>query len=68
MSPEALEELAESIKAQGVIQPIVVRKISDDKYEIIAGERRWRAAQIAKLDKVPCIVKQVADEVLWLLH
>ena len=62
MSPEALEELAESIKAQGVIQPIVVRKISDDKYEIIAGERRWRAAQIAKLDKVPCIVKQVADE------
>ncbi|MCE9785433.1 ParB/RepB/Spo0J family partition protein [Shewanella algae] len=62
MSPEALEELAESIKAQGVIQPIVVRKISDDKYEIIAGERRWRAAQITKLDKVPCIVKQVADE------
>ncbi|MCT8982478.1 ParB/RepB/Spo0J family partition protein [Shewanella algae] len=62
MSPEALEELAESIKAQGVIQPIVVRKISDDKYEIIAGERRWCAAQIAKLDKVPCIVKQVADE------
>ncbi|MBO2635035.1 ParB/RepB/Spo0J family partition protein [Shewanella algae] len=62
MSSEALEELAESIKAQGVIQPIVVRKISDDKYEIIAGERRWRAAQIAKLDKVPCIVKQVADE------
>jgi ParB family chromosome partitioning protein len=62
MSPEALEELAESIKAQGVIQPIVVRKISDDKYEIIAGERRWRAAQLAKLDKVPCIVKQVADE------
>ncbi len=67
MSPEALEELAESIKAQGVIQPIVVRKISDDKYEIIAGERRWRAAQIAKLDKVPCIVKQVADEAAVLL-
>ncbi|GGP48553.1 chromosome partitioning protein ParB [Shewanella algicola] len=62
MSPEALEELAESIRSQGVIQPIVVRKVVDGNYEIIAGERRWRAAQLAKLDKVPCIVKQVADE------
>ncbi|RTR27421.1 ParB/RepB/Spo0J family partition protein [Shewanella atlantica] len=62
MSPEALEELSESIKAQGIIQPIVVRSISPDKFEIIAGERRWRAAQLAKLDKVPCIVKQVPDE------
>ena len=62
MSTEALEELAESIKAQGIIQPIVVRKVSATMFEIIAGERRWRAAQIAKLDKVPCIVKQVADE------
>ena len=62
MSPEALEELAESIRSQGVIQPIVVRKVSDTKYEIIAGERRWRASQLAKLDKVPCLVKQVADE------
>lgn len=62
MSPEALEELAESIKAQGIIQPIVVRMVSQGQYEIIAGERRWRAAQIAKLEKVPCIVKQVADE------
>ncbi|BAJ04314.1 ParB/RepB/Spo0J family partition protein [Shewanella violacea] len=62
MSPEALEELAESIVAQGIIQPIVVRKVSASMFEIIAGERRWRAAQIAKLDKVPCIVKQVADE------
>ena len=62
MSPEALEELAESIRAQGVIQPIVIRKISATNYEIIAGERRWRAAQLAKLDKVPCIVKQVADD------
>ncbi|GGB65500.1 ParB/RepB/Spo0J family partition protein [Shewanella inventionis] len=62
MSPEALEELAESIRSQGVIQPIVVRKVSNGNYEIIAGERRWRAAQLAKLDKVPCIVKQVADE------
>ncbi|CAM4041017.1 ParB/RepB/Spo0J family partition protein [Shewanella aquimarina] len=62
MSPEALEELAESIKTQGIIQPIVVRKVSDQGYEIIAGERRWRASQLAKLDKVPCIVKQVPDE------
>jgi len=62
MSPEALEELAESIRAQGVIQPIVIRKISATNYEIIAGERRWRAAQLVKLDKVPCIVKQVADD------
>lgn len=66
MSPEALEELAESIKLRDH-SAIVVRKISDDKYEIIAGERRWRAAQIAKLDKVPCIVKQVADEAAVLL-
>ena len=62
MSSEALEELAESIKTQGIIQPIVVRKVSDKGYEIIAGERRWRASQLAKLDKVPCIVKQVPDE------
>ncbi|QSX37268.1 ParB/RepB/Spo0J family partition protein [Shewanella sedimentimangrovi] len=62
MSPEALEELAESIRAQGIIQPIVVRKVSDTKYEIIAGERRWRASQLARLDKVPCLVKQVPDE------
>jgi ParB family chromosome partitioning protein len=62
MSPEALEELASSIKAQGIIQPIVVRKISDDSFEIIAGERRWRAAQLAELDVVPCIVKDVPDE------
>lgn len=62
MSSDALDELSESIKAQGIIQPILVRKISPSMYEIIAGERRWRAAQLAKLNKVPCIVKQVADE------
>ncbi|MGS0677074.1 ParB/RepB/Spo0J family partition protein [Shewanella sp. 0m-4] len=62
MSSEALEELAESIRAQGIIQPIVVRKISPESYEIIAGERRWRASQLAGLTKIPCIVKQVADE------
>jgi ParB family chromosome partitioning protein len=62
MSEEALEELASSIRAQGVIQPIVVRPIAQDNYEIIAGERRWRAAQIAKLDVVPCLIKEVPDE------
>ncbi len=63
MSPEALEELASSIRSQGIIQPIVVRQIADEKYEIIAGERRWRAAQLAELDVVPCLVKDVPDEV-----
>ncbi len=62
MSPEALEDLAASVKAQGIIQPIVVRPTAKDEYEIIAGERRWRAAQLAKLDMVPCLVKKVPDE------
>ncbi|RLV60839.1 ParB/RepB/Spo0J family partition protein [Parashewanella curva] len=62
MSPDALDELAESIRVQGVIQPIVVRKLESGKYEIIAGERRWRASMQAELEKVPCIVKQVPDE------
>ena len=61
MDPEALEELAESIRQQGVIQPIIVRAISDDLYEIIAGERRWRAAQLANLDKVPALIRDVDD-------
>lgn len=62
MSPEALDELASSIRSQGVIQPIVVRPLAEDKYEIIAGERRWRASQLAELDVIPCLVKQVPDE------
>ena len=62
MSPEALEDLAASVKAQGIIQPIVVRELETDKYEIIAGERRWRAAQMARLSEVPCLVKAVPDE------
>jgi ParB family chromosome partitioning protein len=62
MSAEALDELAHSIKSQGIIQPIVVRLVSDNIYEIIAGERRWRAAQIAEIDLVPCIIKNVPDE------
>ena len=62
MHEEALEELAASIKNQGVMQPIVVRPISSEKYEIIAGERRWRATQMAGLDTIPAIVKPVGDE------
>ncbi|GHF90149.1 ParB/RepB/Spo0J family partition protein [Thalassotalea marina] len=62
MSPDALEELSQSIKAQGIIQPIVVRTIAKDQYEIIAGERRWRAAQLVSVDIIPCLVKDVADE------
>ena len=62
MNPDALQELADSIQSQGVMQPIVVRPIADSRYEIIAGERRWRATQLAGLDKVPCVIKDVADE------
>ncbi|MEH6596619.1 MAG: ParB/RepB/Spo0J family partition protein [Colwellia polaris] len=62
MSAEALDDLANSIKSQGIIQPIVVRPVSEHSYEIIAGERRWRAAQLAELDAVPCLIKHVPDE------
>ena len=59
---DLLNELSESIKEQGIIQPILVRKKSVDKYEIIAGERRWRAAQLAKVHEVPVIVLDVDDK------
>lgn len=62
MSPDALEELANSIKAQGIIQPIIVRPVAEEQYEIIAGERRWRASQLAELHEVPVIIKDVPDE------
>ena len=62
MSQDALEDLANSIRAQGVIQPIVVRELAKNSYEIIAGERRWRAAQLAQLAEIPCIIKNVPDE------
>lgn len=60
--PERLEELAESIRQQGVIQPVVVRA-QGDQFELIAGERRWRAAQMAGIETIPAIVREVADEV-----
>jgi ParB family chromosome partitioning protein len=59
---ELLKELSESIKEQGIIQPILVRKKSEDKYEIVAGERRWRAAQLAKIHEVPVIILNVDDK------
>ena len=66
MDPGSLEELAASIKSQGVMQPILVRQIGGlfdaKRYEIIAGERRWRAAQIAGLSQVPCLVREIPDE------
>ena len=62
IAPEALEELAASIQSQGIIQPIVVRPLAQDQYEIIAGERRWRAARQAGLKQVPCLIKRVEDK------
>ncbi|MGE5624469.1 MAG: ParB/RepB/Spo0J family partition protein [Bacillota bacterium] len=62
MQEEALKELADSIRSQGVVQPIVVRPVGGDRYEIIAGERRWRAAQMAGLEKVPAVVRDVPDK------
>ena len=59
---QLLNELSESIKEQGIIQPILVRKKSEDKYEIVAGERRWRAAQLAKIHEVPVIILNIDDK------
>lgn len=63
MNEEALQELADSIKAQGIIQPIIVRCAGQNDYEIIAGERRWRAAQKAGLSEVPVLVKDISDSI-----
>ncbi|MDE2599126.1 MAG: ParB/RepB/Spo0J family partition protein [Rhodocyclaceae bacterium] len=62
MDPGSLEELAASIKAQGLIQPISVRPVGNSRYEIIAGERRWRASQIAGLIEVPVLIREIPDE------
>jgi ParB family chromosome partitioning protein len=62
MDQEALAELAASIKTQGLMQPVLVRPVERDRYELIAGERRWRAAQLAGLDQIPALVREVPDE------
>ena len=62
MDPQSIAELADSIKAQGLIQPILVRPVDNGKYEIIAGERRWRASQLAGLAQVPVVIRTVADK------
>ncbi len=62
MDPERLEELAASIRAQGLVQPVVVRPLGEGRYELIAGERRWRAAQLAGLHQIPAVVRPVPDE------
>ncbi len=62
MNPDALQELADSIKAQGLVQPVVVRKLGGGEYELIAGERRWRAAQLAGLHEIPAVVREIPDQ------
>lgn len=62
MDDAALQTLADSIKSQGIMQPILVREIASDRFEIIAGERRWRASQLAGLEEVPVLVREIADE------
>jgi ParB family chromosome partitioning protein len=62
MDPGSLEELAASIKARGIMQPIIVRPLGGETFEIIAGERRWRAAEIAGLEEVPCLVREIPDD------
>jgi len=62
MDQQALAELAASIRSQGLMQPLLVRPVDRDRYELIAGERRWRAAQMAGLDEVPALVREVPDD------
>ncbi len=62
MDPASLDELAASIRAQGLMQPILVRPVAPDRYEIIAGERRWRAAQLAGLTEVPTLIREIPDD------
>ena len=62
MDQQALAELAASIRSQGLMQPLLVRPVDRDRYELIAGERRWRAAQMAGLEEVPAVVREVPDE------
>ena len=59
---DALQELADSIKAQGLVQPVIVRLVAEQQYELIAGERRWRAAQLAGLNQVPAVIRELEDQ------
>ena len=63
LDPAALDELTRSVRAHGVLQPVVVRPTGEDRYELVAGERRWRAAQAAALATVPAVVRELSDEV-----
>ena len=62
MDPDALQELSESIKSQGLIQPIIVRRLDDGRYELIAGERRWRAAQMAGMHEIQALVRRIPNK------
>ncbi|MEE9325743.1 MAG: ParB/RepB/Spo0J family partition protein [Cocleimonas sp.] len=62
IDPDALQELSESIKAQGLVQPVVVRRLDSGVYELIAGERRWRASQMAGLHTIPAIIRDIPDQ------
>ena len=62
MSTEKLEELASSIRARGIVQPVVVRASKTGRYELVAGERRWRAAKMAGLTSIPAVIKNLTDE------
>jgi ParB family chromosome partitioning protein len=66
-SEKSLNELAQSIKQQGLLQPILVRKLEAEKYEIVAGERRWRACQLANMERVPVIIKELSNEEILLI-
>jgi ParB family chromosome partitioning protein len=63
MDQASLAELADSIRVRGILQPIVVRPVDDGGYEILAGERRWRAAQLAGLERIPALIREVSDDV-----
>ena len=65
MSEEKLQDLAASIRARGIVQPIVVRPLNSGRFDLVAGERRWRAAKIAGLKVIPALVKTVSNEEGW---
>ncbi|MEZ5534724.1 MAG: ParB/RepB/Spo0J family partition protein [Thiolinea sp.] len=62
IDPEALQELADSIKSQGMVQPVVVRRVGGGEYELIAGERRWRAAQLSGMHEIPAVIREIPDQ------